>query len=173
MGTLIYCTHNEMYNASFTLLILSYSTFETCFVFNESSLLVSNSTLGTYSSIIFIKYSTLILNLGKLLFKKNKCYPTSNLVDFYIAQMIMENDSLVTFAHNEIENSVTFYYTNSIWNMSSDSNLQLLNNTASGTFLYTNASFSGRVRVTNNFDIYYGAISFISSVVWFNGNLED
>ena len=56
--------------------------------------------------------------------------------------------------------------------MSSDSNLQLLNNTAYGTFISSKASFSGRVNITNNSDIYYGALSFLLSVVRFNGNLE-
>ena len=171
MGTLINCTNNEMYNGS----IMIESTFESYFA--ESSLLVSNNNFETYSSIIFSQFSIVILNAGKWLFEKNKCHTMSRLMLIYKAHMIMENDSLVTFAHNEfahneIENSFTFYYLQSTWNLSSDSNLQVLNNTACGILFSTSASFSGRVRVTNNSDIYYGAISFSSSVVWFNGNLE-
>ena len=172
MGTLINCTHNEMYNDS----VMIHSNSKSYFVFNQSFLLVSNNNC---ENCIICKYdfSILKLNAGKWLFEKNKCNTTSALLVLYEAQMIMENDSLVTFAfnelaHNEIEISVTLSCTNATWNMSSDSNLQLLNNTAYGTFISTNSFFSGRVRVTNNNDIYYGGISFISSVVCFNGNLE-
>ena len=168
MGTLINCTHNEMYSYS---QILNFQV-DYCVVFNESSLLISNNNFEKRSSIIKFHSSILNLNAGKWLFEKNKCHANSYLVESYYTQMIMKNDSSVTFAHNEIDNSVTFYYFNSTWNMSSDSNLQLLNNTASGTFLSTNASFSGRVNITNNSGNYYGAISFLSSVVRFNGNLE-
>ena len=164
MGTLIKCTHNEMYYAS---AIFELDSFV---VFYESSLLVSNNNFEASSSINLPR--TIILNAGKLHFEKNKCRANSYLVESYVAKMIMENDSLVRFAHNEMDNSVTFYYINSKWTMSSDSNLLLLNNTASGTFISTSASFSGRVRVTNNSEIYYAAISFLSSVVRFNGNLE-
>ena len=164
MGTLINCTHNEMYSDS----VIFHS--ESFVVFNESSLLISNNNFETSSSIFW--FSTLNLIAGKWIFEKNKCHANSYLVVSYGAQMIMENDSLVTFAHNEMDNSVTFHYFHSTWKMSSDSNLQLLNNTASGTFTSTNSVFSGRVRVTNNYGIYYGAISFFSSVIWFNGNLE-
>ena len=164
MGTFINCTHNEMYYVS--VIFDLYSSV----VFNESSLLVSNNNFEASISINFA--SILNLNAGKWLFEKNKCRANSYLVELQFAQMIMENDSLVTFAHNEMDNSVTFYYIHSTWTMSLDSNLLLLNNTASGIFISTNASFSGKVRVINNYGIYYGALSFISSVVRFNGNLE-
>ena len=140
--------------------------------FSESSLVANNNSLSNGGAVFKIGFSPLIINAGKMLFEKNKCRANSFLVFSYYAQMIMENDSLVTFAHNEMDNSVTLYYFYSMWNMSSDSNLQLLNNTASGTFFSSNASFSGRVNIRNNSDIYYGALSFISSVVRFNGNLE-
>ena len=170
MGTLINCTHNKMYSDS-VILFFGGETVPDSVVFSQSSLLASNNNIETSSSIVLL-FSTFNLSAGKWLFKKNKCHANSYLVQSRYAQMIMENDSLVTFAHNEMDNSVTFYYLSSTWIMSSDSNLQLLNNTASGTFISTNASFSGRVRVTNNSGIYYGSISFISSVVRFNGNLE-
>ena len=166
MGTLINCSHNEIYSDS----IILYFQAGLFVIFNESSLFINNNNIETSSGILL--FSTLNLNAGKWLFQKNKCHANSYLVESYQTQMIMENDSLVTFAHNEMDNSVTFYYLNSTWNMSSDSNLQLLDNTATGTFFSTNASFSGGVNITNNSDIYYGALSFISSVVWFNGNLE-
>ena len=139
--------------------------------FSESSLVSNNNSLSE-GAVFKIVISPLIINVGKLLFEKNKCHANSYLVKSHYAQMIMENESLVTFAHNEMDNSVTLYYSHSMWNMSSDSNLQLLNNTASGTFFSSNVSFSGRVNITNNSDIYYGALSFISSVVRFNGNLD-
>ena len=172
MGTLINCTHNKMHSDS---VILSFGSQYLQYyhvIFNESSLLVSNNNFETHSSIMNFEVSILNLNAGKWLFEKNKCHTNSYLVQLFYTQMIMENDSLVTFAHNEMDNSTTFYYTKSMWSMSSDSNLQLLDNTASGTFISTNTFFSGGVRVTNNYGIYYGAISFTSSVIWFNGNLE-
>ena len=173
MRTLINCTHNEIYRDS---VILFFQTnpyeFYDHVVFNECSLLASNNNFETDSGIIMFFISTLNLNAGKWLFEKNKCHTSSYLVELGSTQMIMKNNSLVTFENNEMDNSATLYSFNSRWNMSSDSNLQLLNNTASGAFISTNASFSGRVRVTNNSDIYYGALSLISSVVRFNGNME-
>ena len=166
MGTLINCTHNEMYSDS---VMFDSDSFV---VFNRSSLLVSNNNFETSRSIVLSP--TLNINAGKWLFEKNKCHTNSYLVLSHKAQMMMENDSLVTFAHNEMDNSnsVTIYFSLSTWTMSSDSNLQLLNNTPTAYFFSSNAYFSGRVRVANNNGIYYGALSFMISVVRFNGNLE-
>ena len=174
---LINCSHNEMHSSEI-LVIDSPTVFngtysidsDTSVVFIESSLLFSNNNFE--ASIGIYLWSILNLNAGKWLFEKNKCHENSYLLKSYYTQMIIENNSLVTFAHNEMDNSVTLYYINSMLSMSSDSNLQLLNNTASGIFISSNAFFSGRVNITNNSDIYYGAIYILSSVVRFSGILE-
>ena len=174
---LINCSHNEMHSSAI-LVIYSPTVFngtysidsDTSVVFIESSLLFRNNNFE--ASIGIYLWSILNLNAGKWLFEKNRCHENSYLVKSYYTQMIIENNSLVTFAHNEMDNSFTLFYFKSTWKMSSDSNLQLLNNTASGIFIYTNAVFIGRVNITNNSGIYYGALYILSSVVRFNGNLE-
>ena len=59
----------------------------------------------------------------------------------------------------------------SSWKTSLDSEL-IMDNDNYGIFISSNLSFGGAVRVVNNIISYVGALTFVSSTVWFNSSLE-
>ena len=91
----------------------------------------------------------------------------------HYANIIMKTESFFKIVFNDMDDSVIFLFSDSIWNMSSDSELQLFYNTGFGLLESTDASFSGIVKVVNNTAISdEGVVNAVHSILWFKGTLE-
>ena len=166
--SLLNCSQNKVNNYAEILDIVG-----THFIVHQSSVVTTNNTVTDNSHGFYFFNSSFILSGGMLLFQENKCQKYSMQMTSYYAKIIMENESFFYFVHNDMDDYALFVVLDSMWNMSSDSELQMFKNTASGFFFSTNASFSGTVRVVNNtatFDA--GVVNAVYSVLWFKGALE-
>ena len=141
--------------------------------FSESSLVASNNSVAINSEGLHYGNSSLMLRAAKLQFEDNKCHDITHLILTINATIVMENESFFNFLYNDMDDSAIFLVSDSIWNMSSGSELQMFNNTGSGFFTSTNASFSGTVSLLSNTAIFDGGVfNTVFSALWFKGTLE-
>ena len=167
-GSVFNFTHNTVHTDS----AIFYHS-EGWMSFIESSLVTNNNSVADKGVGFYYETSSLMLRAAKLQFEDNKCHNYTRLILAINATIVMENESFFYFLYNDMDDSAIFFVSDSIWNMSSCSELQMLNNAGSGFFTSTNASFSGTVSLLNNTAIFDGGVfNAVFSELWFKGTLE-
>ena len=133
-----------------------------------------NKMYNNITSILWIMEAHFIVHESSVVITNNSMTDSTTTLVVLMSSFIL-NESFVNFVDNAIDSiyRILFYFHESVWTMSSDSELQMFNNTGYGLFTYTNASFSGAVRLVNNTVILdEGIFNAIYSELWFKGTLE-
>ena len=176
-----------IYNESSLILCAAKLLFEDNKCQNESFLMMANDvnikmenlSLLTFTHNKIYNMSTLLMMEANFIVHESSVVITNNSMTdsttalLFLMSSFSLNESFVNFVDNEMDNSFLFLFHDSIWTMSSDSELQLFNNNAFGLFICTNASFSGAVRLVNNTAILdVGVFDAVFSEILFKGTLE-
>ena len=131
-----------------------------------------NKMYNNISSILWVMEAHFIAHESSVVIANNSMTDSTTALAVLMSSFIL-NECFVKFVDNAIDSRILFYFHDSIWTMSSDSELQMFNNTGYGLFTYTNASFSGAVRLVNNTIILdEGIVIAVYSELWFKGTLE-
>ena len=137
--SLVSLRHNKIYKSE----TISFN--KGALVINESSMVITENYV-TYAVLLYLNYSALTLNSGKLLLERIKSRNGSVLMRTRDISIKMENISFVRFVNHDMENDTILFHCNQTsWIMSSDSELWVLNSNSGGLFISTNASFGGTV----------------------------
>ena len=133
-----------------------------------------NKMYNNISSILWIMEAHFIVHESSVVIANNSMTDSTTALAVLMSSFSL-NESFVNFVDNAIDSiyRILFYFHESVWTMSSDSELQMFNNTGYGLFTYTNASFSGAVRLVKNTIILdEGIVTAVYSQLWFKGTLE-
>ena len=137
---------------------------------NLSLLTITHNKMYNFASTLSVMGVHFIAHESSLVITKNSMTDITTALFVWMSSFIF-NESFVKFVDNEMDSSILFLFHDSIWTMSSDSELQMY--TAFGLFSDTNASFSGAVRLVNNTAILDGGVfTAVFSELWFKGALE-